>query len=93
MDGLVTTEWLAQANDVLVLDATYSSTIPGSPPRNPLAEFEAEHIEGARFLDLDTLTSLECKNSVSMRLDQSWRGPAPVKQLFVSLLVRLHDLS
>ena len=55
MDGLVTTEWLAQANGVLVLDATYSSTIPGSPPRNPLAEFQAEHIEGARFLDLDTL--------------------------------------
>jgi thiosulfate/3-mercaptopyruvate sulfurtransferase len=56
MDGLVTTEWLAQATDVLVLDATYTSTIPGSPRRNPRAEFEAEHIEGARFLDLDTLT-------------------------------------
>ncbi|MDH4742826.1 sulfurtransferase [Sphingomonas sp. CBMAI 2297] len=55
MDGLVTTEWLAGADDVLVLDATYSSTIPGSPPRNPRAEFEAEHIAGARFLDLDTL--------------------------------------
>ncbi|MFA8415172.1 hypothetical protein ACEPTV_33550, partial [Burkholderia pseudomallei] len=55
MDGLVTTEWLAGADAVLVLDATYSSTIPGSPPRNPRAEFEAEHIAGARFLDLDTL--------------------------------------
>ncbi|NWM10663.1 sulfurtransferase, partial [Escherichia coli] len=55
MDGLVTTEWLAGANGVLVLDATYSSTIPGSPPRDPRAEFEAGHIAGARFLDLDTL--------------------------------------
>lgn len=55
MDALVTTEWLAQAKDVLVLDATYTSTIPGSPPRDPRAEFEAEHIAGARFLDLDTL--------------------------------------
>lgn len=55
MDGLVTTAWLAQAKDVIVLDATYTSTIPGSAPRNPRAEFEAEHIAGARFLDLDTL--------------------------------------
>ncbi|RYE03070.1 MAG: sulfurtransferase [Sphingomonadales bacterium] len=55
MDGLVTTEWLASAPHVLVLDATYTSTIPGSPPRNPRAEFEAEHIAGARFLDLDSL--------------------------------------
>lgn len=55
MDGLVTTEWLAGAKHVLVLDATYTSTIPGSPPRDPRAEFEAEHIAGARFLDLDTL--------------------------------------
>lgn len=55
MDGLVTTEWLAAAPHVLVLDATYTSTIRGSPPRNPRAEFEAEHIAGARFLDLDSL--------------------------------------
>lgn len=55
MDGLVTTEWLASADNVLVLDATYTSTIPGSPPRDPRAEFEAEHIAGARFLDLDSL--------------------------------------
>jgi thiosulfate/3-mercaptopyruvate sulfurtransferase len=55
MDGLVTTEWLAQAQGVLVLDATYTSTIPGSPPRDPRAEFAAGHIAGARFLDLDSL--------------------------------------
>ena len=55
MDGLVTTGWLAGAKDALVLDATYTSTIPGSPPRDPQAEFAAEHIPGARFLDLDSL--------------------------------------
>lgn len=55
MDGLVTTEWLAGAREVLVLDATYTSTIPGSPPSDPRAGFAAEHIAGARFLDLDSL--------------------------------------
>jgi hypothetical protein len=55
MDALVTTDWLAGAGHVLVLDATYTSTIPGSPPRDPRAEFEAEHIAGARYLDLDSL--------------------------------------
>ncbi|RYD47880.1 MAG: sulfurtransferase [Sphingomonadales bacterium] len=55
MDGLVTTDWLAGAPQVLVLDATYTSTIPGAPPRNPRDEFEAGHIAGARFLDLDSL--------------------------------------
>ncbi|MBO9621444.1 MAG: sulfurtransferase [Sphingomonas sp.] len=58
MKPLVTTEWLAGAlgePDLLVLDATYTSTLPGSPPRDPRADFEAWHIPGARFLDLDTL--------------------------------------
>lgn len=56
MDGLVSTKWLAERmGEVLVLDATYTSTIPGSAARDPRAEFETEHIAGARFLDLDTL--------------------------------------
>ncbi|HEX8300672.1 sulfurtransferase [Sphingomonas sp.] len=55
MDGLVTTEWLADSPQILVLDATYSSTVPGSSPRDPRAEFETEHIAGACFLDLDSL--------------------------------------
>ncbi len=58
MDALVTTDWLAGelgATDLIVLDASYTSTLPGAPPRAPRAEFEAGHIAGARFLDLDTL--------------------------------------
>ncbi|UZK65639.1 3-mercaptopyruvate sulfurtransferase [Sphingomonas sp. M1-B02] len=58
MESLVTTEWLADAlaaPDLLLLDASYTSTLPGSPTRDPRAEYEAAHIPGARFLDLDTL--------------------------------------
>ena len=56
MDPLVTTDWLAaHRGDVVVLDASYTSTLPGETPRPARAGFEREHVPGARFLDLDTL--------------------------------------
>ncbi|MCD2323161.1 sulfurtransferase [Sphingomonas sp. IC-56] len=58
MDALVTTDWLAERlgdPDLLVLDASYTSKIPGAPPSDPQANFAAAHIPGARFLDLDSL--------------------------------------
>lgn len=58
MDALVTTGWLAERlgdPGLIVLDASYTSTIPGAPPSDPAARFAAAHIPGARFLDLDNL--------------------------------------
>ena len=55
MTPLVTTEWLAaelSANDLRVIDATLFLADSG---RNARAEFEAGHIPGAVFLDLDEL--------------------------------------
>ncbi|MET0308999.1 MAG: sulfurtransferase [Sphingomonas sp.] len=62
MDGLVTTEWLAAAlgaGDLLVLDATYTSTIPGAAKQDPRTEFVEGHVAGARLLDLDTLVDAD----------------------------------
>ncbi|MHA6717933.1 sulfurtransferase [Sphingomonas sp. RS6] len=58
MDGLITTEWLAGqlgSDNLVVLDATYTSTIPGAERLDPRAGFVAGHVPGARLLDLDTL--------------------------------------
>jgi len=55
MTPLVTTEWLAAelgANDLRIIDATLFMADAG---RNARAEFEAKHIPGAVFLDLDEL--------------------------------------
>ena len=54
MDSLVSTDWLAGelgAADFTVLDATIF--LPGG--RDARAEFEAEHVAGAAFLDLDDI--------------------------------------
>jgi len=55
MKTLVSTQWLADnldAQDIVILDA--SAHLPDAD-RDPGAEFNAEHIPGARFLDLPSL--------------------------------------
>src|SRR3546814_17205755 len=55
MESLVSTEWLAEelgAPDLRVIDA--SIFLPGAG-RDARAEYEAEHIPGAVFLDLDAV--------------------------------------
>ncbi len=55
MEQLVTTEWLAGemgASDLRIVDATW--LMPGGE-RNARREYEAEHIPGAAFLDLDEI--------------------------------------
>jgi thiosulfate/3-mercaptopyruvate sulfurtransferase len=54
MESLVSTEWLAAeigASDLRIVDASLHL----DPARNPRAEYEAAHIPGAVFLDLDHL--------------------------------------
>jgi thiosulfate/3-mercaptopyruvate sulfurtransferase len=56
MDSLVTTEWLEGelgSSDLKVIDATLF--LPGEP-RDARAEYEAEHIPGAVFLDLEEVS-------------------------------------
>src|SRR4051812_43740784 len=56
MDDLVSTEWLAAelgAPDLKILDATWC--LPADK-RDPRAEYEAEHIPGAVFVDLDDVS-------------------------------------
>lgn len=56
MDSLVTTQWLERelgASDLKVIDSTLF--LPGGP-RDARAEYEAEHIPGAVFLDLQDVS-------------------------------------
>jgi thiosulfate/3-mercaptopyruvate sulfurtransferase len=56
MDGLVTTEWLERelgAGDLRIIDSTLF--LPGEP-RDARSEYEAEHIPGAVFLDLEEVS-------------------------------------
>ena len=56
MESLVTTEWLENelgASDLRIIDATWCLPADG---RDPRAEYEAEHIPGAVFLDLDDVS-------------------------------------
>lgn len=55
MESLVSTEWLANelgAFDLRVIDASYLAL---DPSRDAAAEYEAEHIPGAVFMDLGNL--------------------------------------
>lgn len=55
MDALVTTDWLAQqlgASDLRIVDASWH--LPAAN-RNARAEFEAAHIPGAVFFDIDEI--------------------------------------
>lgn len=55
---LVSTEWLEQHlkdPDLRVLDASWY--LP-TDPRNPRTEYEAQHIPGARFFDIDEISDL-----------------------------------
>jgi thiosulfate/3-mercaptopyruvate sulfurtransferase len=59
MDDLVSTQWLAERlgePGLVVIDA--SAHLPDAG-RDARAEFEAAHIPGARFLDLDTLKDFD----------------------------------
>jgi thiosulfate/3-mercaptopyruvate sulfurtransferase len=56
MDDLVATQWLAGelgASDLRILDATWCLPADG---RDPRAEYGAEHIPGAVFVDLDDVS-------------------------------------
>ncbi|PSJ43180.1 3-mercaptopyruvate sulfurtransferase [Allosphingosinicella deserti] len=56
MESLVSTEWLADelgASDLAIVDATL--LLPGDP-RNPRAEYDAAHVPGAVFLDLEEVS-------------------------------------
>lgn len=66
MESLVSTEWLAGelgASDLRVVDATM---VLASDNRNAQAEYEAEHIPGAVFMDLSEI--VDASSSLPMML-------------------------
>ncbi|MBV7259346.1 sulfurtransferase [Erythrobacter crassostreae] len=82
LNGLVSTEWLANnldAADLVILDA--SRHLPAAN-RDPRADFEAAHIPGARFLDLATLTD------TSSDVPQALPSPAQLAERLASLGVQ-----
>ena len=57
--SLVSTDWLAEhmeAPDVRIVDASWHMPATG---RNPRAEYEAEHIPGAVFFDIDEIADTD----------------------------------
>ncbi|QFT77093.1 3-mercaptopyruvate sulfurtransferase [Erythrobacter sp. THAF29] len=89
IESLVSTEWLAQhlgEDRLVVLDATRH--LPAAN-RDARAEYEAAHIPGARFLDLESLTdasspvpqALPSQDQLSERLDSL--GIAPEDRIVI----------
>jgi thiosulfate/3-mercaptopyruvate sulfurtransferase len=63
MDELVSTEWLVSqldAPDLVILDASWH--LPAAN-RDPRQEYEARHIPGARFFDIDMLSDHDAATS------------------------------
>jgi thiosulfate/3-mercaptopyruvate sulfurtransferase len=72
MDNLVSTQWLAEnlgAPGLVVVDA--SAHLPDAG-RDARAEFEAAHIPGARFLDLDTLKDFDSPVPAALPTDEQF---------------------
>lgn len=79
MEPLVTTQWLADelgASDLRVVDAT---TVLASDGRNPAAEYEAEHIPGAVFMDLGEI--VDPKASLPMMLPSAEKFASRMQSL------------
>ncbi|MBL3575580.1 3-mercaptopyruvate sulfurtransferase [Rhodovulum sulfidophilum] len=76
---LVSTDWLAahlNDPDLRILDASCRPVFPTAPPRDPVAEYQAAHIPGARFFDIDEISD--------QRSDLPHMAPPPEK--FISRL-------
>lgn len=83
MDSLVSTHWLAEnlgTPGLVILDA--SKHLPAAN-RDPRAEFEAAHIVGARFLDLDSL--VDATSSVPQALPRADQLAQRLAELDVDL--------